>query len=311
MIKAGVIGVGYLGRFHAQKYRDIDTVELAGVYDSNTDRAREIAAECGCDFFTDVDELLEKTDLLSIATPAATHYEVALRALKAGKHCLVEKPFTRTLQEARDLMKVADSKGLVIQIGHLERFNTVTSRSYSLIKEPRFAECHRLAQFTARSTDIDVILDLMIHDIDLVLAVFGDKITEVDAAGVPVLTDKIDIAHAKLVFDNGAMVNLTASRISNKAVRKMRIFQRYSYIGLDYQKGEIEVFERLGGEGNYRINGRVLPLGTTDAIRAEIISFIDCVENNKKPVVGAENALKALEVAQRVISGIEKRMDLI
>ncbi|MFH1223301.1 MAG: Gfo/Idh/MocA family oxidoreductase [Pseudomonadota bacterium] len=311
MLKAGVIGVGHLGRFHAQKYVQLDGVELAGVYDIDPERAKLVADECRTKVFNSVQELLRNINLVSIATPSANHFEAALAALQAGVHCLIEKPFTRTVEEAEKLIAAAEEKNLKIQIGHLERFNTVVSESASYIKAPRFIECQRLAPFTARSTDINVVLDLMIHDIDLVLGIVDSEITEIDAVGVPVLTDKIDIAHAKLIFKNGVMANLTASRISQKVFRKMRIFQRYRYIGLDFQKGDVEVFERVEKNGTYSIEGKVMPFENTDALKKEIESFIDCVKNNKTPVVTSQDALKALVVAHKIIDKMKQRMEVL
>jgi len=311
MLKAGVIGVGHLGKFHAQKYSELDDVELVGVYDLDPARAKLVADELKTKSFTTIGELLNNVDLVSIATPATSHFETAKAALEAGVHCLIEKPFTRTVEEAEKLMRIAKEKGLKIQIGHLERFSTVVSESASFIKAPRFIECQRLAPFTARSTDISVILDLMIHDIDLVLGIVNSEIVEIDAVGVPVLTDKIDIAHAKLVFKNGVMANLTSSRISQKVFRKMRIFQRYSYVGLDFQKSEVEVFERIEKDGAYTIAGKTMPFGNADPLKKEVESFIDCVKNNKTPVVTADDALKAIVVAHKIIEKINKRMEVL
>ncbi|MCX6113471.1 MAG: Gfo/Idh/MocA family oxidoreductase [Proteobacteria bacterium] len=274
MLRAGVIGVGHLGRFHAQKYTSIDGVQLMGVYDLNSDRAKLVADECKTKAFDTIAELLKNVDIVSIATPATVHFESARQALEAGVHCLIEKPFTRTVDEANKLMDIAKCKNVKIQIGHLERFNTVISEGYSFIKNPRFIEANRLAPFTARSTDIDVILDLMIHDIDLILGIMkGSEVTEIDAIGVPVLTDKVDIAHAKLVFSNGAMANLSASRISNKV--------------------------------------KMIPLEYPDALRKEIESFINAVKTNKEPVVTAMDAFNALVIAHKIIDKINKRMETI
>ncbi len=307
-LKAGVIGVGHLGRYHAQKYQSIEGVDLVGVYDIDPTRAQLVADECGTKVFTDLEDLLKKLDIVSIATPATDHFNSAAKALEAGVHCLIEKPFTRTVEEARKLITLAKKKEVKIQIGHLERFNTVILHGSSLLKNPRFIESSRLAPFSARSTDIDVILDLMVHDIDLVLGIVGSPVAEIDAIGVPVLTDKVDIAHAKLVFENGAMANLNASRISTKVFRKMRVFQRFSYVGLDFQKAEIEVFERIEKDGAYKIEGRTMPLGTTDSLRTEIESFITCVRDNTDPVVTADDALKTLIIAHKIKENIEKRM---
>jgi predicted dehydrogenase len=312
MMKAGVIGVGHLGRFHAQKYASIDGVQLTGVYDLDPERAKLVAEECKTKAYPSISELLKDVDLVSIATPAMVHFEPAREALEKGVHCLIEKPFTKTLDEAKILMGIAEKKNVKIQIGHLERFNTVVAEGHPLLKDPRFIEANRLAPFTARSTDIDVILDLMIHDIDLVLGIMkGHEVTEIEAIGVPVLTDKVDIAHAKLIFSNGAMANLNASRISHKVFRKMRVFQKFCYVGLDFQKGEVEVFERVAKDGKYNIDGKVMPLGTTDALRKEIEAFIKSVKDNTEPVVTAMDAYKALEIAHKIIEKINKRMDMI
>ncbi len=310
-LKAGVIGVGHLGRYHAQKYQAIDGVELVGVYDLDPERSKLVAEECVTRAFTDVEGLLKELDIVSIATPASNHFDSASKALEADVHCLIEKPFARTVEDARKLITLAKKKNVKIQIGHLERFNTVILHGSSLLKNPRFIESSRLAPFTARSTDIDVILDLMIHDIDLVLGIVGSPVAEIDAIGVPVLTDKVDIAHAKLVFENGAMANLNASRISTKVFRKMRVFQHFCYVGLDFQKAEIEVFERIEKDGTYKIDGRTMPLGTTDSLRTEIESFVNCVRDNTEPVVTADDALKTLIIAHKIKENIDKRMETL
>lgn len=309
MLKAGVVGVGHLGRFHAQKYASIDGVELVGVYDLNPERAKIVADECKTKVFENISELLDKVDLISIATPATNHYDSAKQALLKGVHCLIEKPFTRTVEEAKELMEFAKTGKAKIQIGHLERFNTVMIGSAGLFKDPRFIECQRLAPFSARSTDINVILDLMIHDIDLVLGIVNSKVVDIDAIGVPVLTDKVDIAHAKIEFENGVMANLTASRISQKVFRKMRLFQKYSYVGLDFQKGDVEVFERINKDGSFSIEGKTMPFGSTDALRAEIESFVTSVRDNTPVAVTAKDALLALETAHKIISKINLRME--
>ena len=311
MLRAGVIGVGHLGRFHAQKYASIEGVKLCGVYDLSPERAELVAGECNTTVYRTVEELLSNVDLVSIATPATTHYEVAKQALEAGIHCLVEKPFTRTVEEAETLIKIAQAKKLILQVGHLERFNIVVSEGSGLIKDPKFIECQRIAPFTARSTDISVILDLMIHDIDLVLSIVKAGIKDIDAVGVPVLTDKIDIAHARIVFENNVMANFTASRISQKVFRKMRVFQPFCYVGLDFQKGEVEVFERVKKDDKYSISGGVKPFGPTDALKKEIESFVDCVVTGKKPVVGAEDATKALDVAHKIIQKIKDKTEVL
>jgi len=311
MLKAGVIGVGHLGRFHAQKYAAIDGVKLVGVYDLSPERAKLVADELGVAVYNTIDDLLKEVDLVSIATPAITHFEVAHKTLEAGVHCLVEKPFTRTVQEAETLIKLSKDKKRVLQVGHLERFNIVISEGAGLIKDPKFIECQRIAPFTARSTDISVILDLMIHDIDIVLSLVKSGIKDIDAVGVPVLTDKIDIAHARIVFDNNVLVNFTASRISQKVFRKMRIFQPYSYVGLDFQKGEVEVFERVKQGDKYSISGGVQPFGPTDALKKEIESFVECVVEGKAPVVGAEDATKALDIAHRIIKKIKDKTEVL
>ncbi len=309
MLRAGVIGVGHLGRFHTQKYASIEGVTLAGVYDVNIERAKLVADECKTKVFETIDALLDNVDLISIATPATNHYATAMQALKKGVHCLIEKPFTRTVDEAKGLMQAAHASGAKIQIGHLERFNTAMVGGAGLFKDPRFIECQRLAPFSARSTDINVILDLMIHDIDLVLGIVKSPIISIDAIGVPVLTDKVDIAHATLEFENGVMANLTASRISQKVFRKMRLFQRYSYVGLDFQKGDVEVFERINKDGAFSIEGKTMPFGSTDALKTEIEAFVCSVRDNTPVAVSAEDALLALETAHKIISKINIRME--
>jgi predicted dehydrogenase len=247
-LRAGVIGVGYLGRFHAQKYAALENVDLVGVADVSRERAEKVAAEVGTTAFTNYGELLAQVDLVSIVVPTQHHFPVAKECLEAGCHILLEKPVTQTVAEADELIRMAADRHLVFQVGHLERFNPAILALRGVLKNPLFIESHRLAPFKTRGTDVNVVLDLMIHDIDIILNMVPSTVKVVNSVGVPVLSNEVDIANARLQFENGCVANVTASRASREAMRKIRIFQSDAYISIDYQERKIAIF-RKGGEG--------------------------------------------------------------
>jgi len=303
-LRAGVIGVGYLGRFHAQKYAALENVELVGVADVSRERAEEVAAEVGTTAFTDYGELLAQVDLVSIVVPTQHHFPVAKECLAAGCHILLEKPVTQTVAEADELIRMAAERHLVFQVGHLERFNPAIMALKGVLKSPLFIESHRLAPFKTRGTDVNVVLDLMIHDIDIILNMVPSSVKLVNSVGVPVLSNEVDIANARLQFENGCVANVTASRVSREAMRKIRIFQPDAYISIDYQERKISIF-RKGDEGfpipglpNVTMEEKSFEQG--DALLTEITAFVDAVSAGSAPPVTGEDGKRALELALQI-----------
>ncbi len=310
-LRAAVVGVGYLGRFHAQKYAAIDGVELVAVADPGEAARHAVARETGSEAVADWRSLLGRVDLVSIATPTPFHHAVARAFLESGAHVLVEKPVTTTVAEARELIAVAHAHGRVLQVGHLERFNPAVLALEGLLTRPRFLESHRLAPFKTRGTDVSVVLDLMIHDIDLVQHLVGQPLVEVSAVGAQVFSDDIDIANARLTFADGCVANVTASRVSLKMERKLRIFQDDAYLSLDLQQKILTVIRKratASETGILALDGQGLPPVSIDernyeqgdALLLEIEAFIDSVRHGKPPVVSGEDGLRALETAIRI-----------
>jgi len=305
MLKVGVIGVGYLGQFHAEKYAQLPEVELVGVMDIKKERAKEVANRFQCIAFDSLESLLKEIEAVSIVVPTKSHYEVASICLNEGKHVLLEKPMTETLKQADDLIALAQKKGVVFQIGHLERFNPAVIALFKYLKNPLFIESHRLGFSLERGIDVDVILDLMIHDLDIVLTAVNANVVEIRAVGVPVVSDKIDIANVRLEFENGCVANLTASRISGKGMRKIRFFQKDAYFSLDYTKKELVIVKRKQD---------FLPFSYEclhfegDQLKEEIISFIKAIKDNKPPVVSAQDGRRALALALDINQHIQKRL---
>lgn len=302
-VRAAVIGVGYLGRFHAQKYAALESVELVGVVDADESRARAVAEEVGTTAFTDHGALLDRVDVVSIVVPTRFHHAVAAECLNRGVHVLVEKPITTTLEEADDLIRLAAEQDLVLQVGHLERFNAAVRGLAELVGTPMFIESNRLAPFNPRGADVSVVLDLMIHDIDIIQSLVRSPLEKIDASGVGVLTNEIDIANARLGFANGCVANVTASRVSLKTERKMRFFQRDTYVSVDFQERTLAVFQKGEGEmypGVPNITSSQYSLDQQDPLREEIAAFIASVRNNTTPLVTGEDGLRALETAIRI-----------
>lgn len=302
-VRVAVIGAGHLGSIHARIYKETPGCVLAGVCDTDTARLKEAQATLGVAGVIDYRELFGKTDCVSIAVPTALHYRIASDCLEQGIHCLVEKPFTATLREADALIKKARKKKLILQVGHVERFNSAFSAAQKLITEPRFIECHRLSPFPHRSLDIGVVLDLMIHDIDIVLGLVGSAPRRVEATGVNVLTPFEDIANARLTFRNGCVANLTASRVSDEVMRKIRIFQESTYISLDYKEARACLYQKKG----LSIIKEDLPIEKEQPLQKELGSFIRCVARNEEPLVSGEVAREALAVALEVRARIWPR----
>lgn len=303
-LKAAVIGVGYLGRFHAQKFQSNPDVDLIGVVDADAARAAEIAAEVDCKAFTDYRDVLPQVDLVSIVVPTQFHFAVAKDCFEAGCHVLLEKPITQTVAEAESLIALADSKGLVFQVGHLERFNPAVMALDGVLQNPQFIESHRLAPFKPRGTDVNVVLDLMIHDIDILLSMVKHPMKTVNSVGVPVLSDEVDIANARLQFENGCVANVTASRASRDTMRKMRIFQQDAYISIDFQSRKISIYRKkkglslIPGLPNVNVEERTFEQG--DALKDEIYAFVDAVSHGTPPIVSGEDGKRALEVAIQI-----------
>ena len=302
MLKTAVIGIGYLGRFHAQKYSGITDSELIGVVDVDPESAQNIADELEVPFYTDYHEVLDKADAVSIVVPTVLHYETAKAFLKNGVHVLLEKPFAANIEEAEELEQLSKKMNVRLQIGHLERFNPVFTEFQQLIDQPKFIENIRIAPFPKRGTDVDVILDLMIHDIDLVMAVVGEYPESVEGTGVNIITSTTDLANARLRFPSGCIADLTASRVSDKAERKMRIFQSGLYLSLDYGTGQARKLqvdpEAVPDPDTLRPESYQLEKG--DALLAEIESFISVVREGKKPKVTGQDGLNAMRVAWQI-----------
>ncbi len=296
-VRAAVIGVGYLGRFHAQKYAAMDDVDLAGVVDTDVARAREIAREVGARPFTACGDLPDDIEAVSIAVPTTAHAEVAIPFLERGVAVLLEKPISARLDEARSIIDAAVRGGAKLQIGHLERFNPALLKLSDSIKNPMFIEAHRISPFKVRGTDVDVVLDIMIHDIDIILSLVASPIQSVEAVGVPVLTDAVDIANARVRFESGCIANITASRVSADTMRKIRMFQSNAYISIDFAKAAVDVYTL---EENRQISHNHLAMSESDALASEIRSFVDAVRGLAEVRVDGIAGLRAIEVAHAI-----------
>jgi predicted dehydrogenase len=292
-LRVGVIGVGHLGSIHARIYHQLETCSLTGICDSNPDRLQAVAHELHVPGFTDFRELLDTVDAVSVAVPTMHHHAVSHECLRRGIHILVEKPFTLTLREADSLIRHARRKKLILQVGHIERFNAAFAATLQLIKEPKFIECHRLSPFPHRSLDVGAVLDIMIHDIDIVLGLVNSPLRRIDAVGVNVLTRFEDIANARLSFRNGCVANLTASRVSDDTMRRIRIFQEDTYISLDYKEARASVYRRDKGA----ISKHELPIEKEQPLQKELAAFVDCVRHHHTPLVSGPVARQALAVA--------------
>jgi len=308
-LRCAVVGAGYLGRFHAQKYSGLARCELVGIADPAAGARERIAAELGVAVHADYRDLLGRVDAVSVATPTTLHHAVARDFLEAGAHVLVEKPITVTAAEARELIAIAAERGRVLQVGHLERFNPVIVAAAGELSGPRFIESNRLAPFKARGTDVSVVLDLMIHDIDLIEDIVRSPIATIDAVGAPVFTDEIDIANARIRFENGCVADVTASRISLKSERKLRVFQADAYLSIDLQQKLLTIVRRpavieAGVMPSVAVEERSFDQG--DALLSEIEAFLDAIEQGGRPVVSGEDGLRALETATRIAALVER-----
>lgn len=302
-IRTAVIGVGYLGKFHAQKYSDLKNSKLLAVVDKEFDIAQEVATDVGCNVCTDYHDLLGKVDAVSIVVPTNLHYQIAADFLQHKTHVLVEKPITTTIEQADQLIELAKANNRILQVGHLERFNPAILAIEKEISQIRFIESHRLAPYNPRGTEVSVVLDLMIHDIDIILDIVGSTVEKIDASGTPVLSNDIDIANARIVFKNGCVANVTASRVSNKTDRKMRIFQNDAYLSVDFQNRELATYKKGDGEmypGVPNIDIQKDTFDKSDALKSEIEHFLNCIETNSTPKVTGQDAKRALQTAIQI-----------
>jgi predicted dehydrogenase len=305
-LRAAVVGVGYLGRFHALKYAAHPEVDLVAVVDVDADRCRAVATEVGTEPIFDHRELTGRVDCVSVAVNTQHHFAVARDLLLAGIDVLVEKPITTTVADGQALLELAVRGARVLQVGHLERFNPAIRAIEGLVKQPRFIECQRLAPFTERGTDVDVVLDVMIHDIDLLLAMVPSPLRAVEAVGVPVLSGSVDIANARLSFANGCIANVTASRVSLKRERKFRIFQGDAYLSVDFDQCQVRICRReIQAGGRAALSFEQIEVIPGDALAAEIAAFVQAVKARETPPVTGWDGLRALEVAHVVRESVE------
>jgi predicted dehydrogenase len=315
MIKIGVLGAGHLGKIHIRLLKEIEKYQLIGFYDSNIAAAQLVEKEFGIKHFDSIESILEQVDAVDIVTPTITHYDCASKAIKKSKHIFIEKPVTNTIEEAKSLIGLSKEANVKVQVGHVERFNPAFIAARDYCSNPMFIETHRLAQFNPRGTDVSVVLDLMIHDIDIILSVVKSNIKRISASGVAVVSESPDIANARIEFDNGCVANLTASRISMKNMRKSRFFQKDAYISVDFLDKKVDVIRLKNIEGEvdplavtidlangskqiYFENPTILP---TNAIKMELDAFACSVMNNTTPLVSIDDGYKALDVAYRII----------
>jgi predicted dehydrogenase len=307
-LRVGVVGVGYLGRFHAQKYAALPGISLVAVVDTNADRAAEIAQEFQTTAHTEYRPLFGQVDCVSIAVPTQYHHSVAQDFLSHGVDVLVEKPLTATASEGQQLVELAARHSRILQVGHLERFNPALRSLTGILTAPRFIECHRVAPFVERGTDVDVVRDLMIHDLDVILSLVRSPVTSIEAFGVPVLTPEPDIANARLRFASGCIANVTASRVALKRERKMRVFQPDTYLVVDYGEHRIRICRREPGSQPGALPNLIFEereVGGEDALEEEIRAFLQAVRERSQPVVSGHDGLQALEMAERIIGCLE------
>ncbi|MBK9399348.1 MAG: Gfo/Idh/MocA family oxidoreductase [Bacteroidetes bacterium] len=322
MLKVGVLGAGHLGKIHLRQILElIDIYELVGFYDPDPITSEKVSQELGVRNFKTMEELIEKVEVVDVVTPTVNHYECASKALRMSRHVFIEKPLANTLQESKDLIRLAKEADMKVQIGHVERFNPAFKAAIPYLYQPMFIETHRLAQFNPRGTDVSVVLDLMIHDIDIVLSVVRSSVKKISTSGVAVVSDTPDIANARIEFDNGCVANLTASRISLKNMRKTRFFQRDAYISVDFLKKSTEVVRLKEVEGDPDPLAVLLEMGEgkpvkqiyfenpgvedTNAIREELRSFAEAIVEDKTPKVSIDDGYAALNVAYQVIDKLK------
>lgn len=310
-VRCAVVGVGYLGRFHAQKYQLLEDAELVGVCDASADRAREVAQELKVAAFSDYRDLIGQVDAVTIASTTRTHFELAKFFLEHGVHVNVEKPMTVTIDEGEELVRLAKQKNLKLQVGHVERFNSALQSAQSKLGKPLFIECHRLAPFKPRGVDVDVVLDLMIHDLDVILSLVKSPVKSVSAVGTPVLTKLVDIANARIEFESGTIANVTASRVSVSSTRKFRVFQQPQYLSIDFGSGEVNLTTKTGEwvDDQVPLSFENWNLEKGDALLEETRAFVRSVKSDEPVVVSGEDGLVALRLAIEIQKDIEKRLE--
>lgn len=311
-VKTAVIGAGHLGNYHCQKMVSIENAELVALCDLDEEKAKAKAKEYNCQAFTDYKSLVDHVDAVLVATSTPSHYEIAKFFIENKKHVFLEKPITETVSQAEELCELAQKMDVKLQVGHVERFNPALVEAQKKLKKPLFIEVHRLAPFKPRSTDVDVVLDLMIHDLDVVMNLMDSPITQVSAVGTPVITPHVDIANARLEFESGAVANLTASRVSQTAKRKFRVFQETQYLSIDFGTGELNLTTKTGEWENFEedmpLSFDAWELEKGDALLSEDQSFIDCIQKNETPIVSGVQALNALKVAEKIRDEIGQRL---
>jgi len=317
MLKVGIFGVGHLGKFHLNNWKQIPGIEIVGFFDPNNDNAKAVEAEYGLKRYMDEEALIKATDIIDVVTPTHLHFPVCEMAIKMGKHVFVEKPMANTIEEGKAIMEMVKEAGVKLQVGHVERFNPAFTALKDITLNPSFIEVHRLAQFNPRGTEVSVILDLMIHDIDIILSIVKSSVKQISASGVAVLTDTPDIANVRIEFNNGCVANLTSSRISMKKMRKIRLFQKDAYIGIDFLEKNTEIIklkkpdeedafsfdiETHQGTKTISIANPVVENG--NAILAELTSFVHAIQNDEPTVVSEIDGFLAMEVAHQILEKI-------
>jgi predicted dehydrogenase len=324
MLKVGVFGVGHLGKFHLNNWKEIEGTRIVGFFDPNNEAAKQVSEEYGLKRFMDEDKLMDACDIIDVVVPTDRHFEVCMAAIRKGKHVFVEKPLTNSIQTAKDLVNMVREANIKFQVGHVERFNPAYLAIKDMDLNPMFIEVHRLAQFNPRGTEVSVILDLMIHDIDIILSLIKSDVKHISASGVAVMTETPDIANVRIEFNNGCVANLTSSRISMKKMRKMRLFQKDAYIGIDFleKKTEIIKLKQPGDENVFSFdiatpNGKKTiaianpPVQQSNAILLELQSFVQAINNNTPTVVSEIDGLLAMEVAHEIVKKINNTNILV
>ena len=317
MLKVGVFGVGHLGKFHLNNWKEIEGVKLVGFFDPHTETAKQVAEEYGIKRFTDADKLIDACDIVDVVTPTDQHYGVCMNAIRKGKHVFVEKPLAATIKEGRDIVNIVKEAGVKVQVGHIERFNPAYLAIKKLPLNPMFIEVHRLAQFNPRGTEVSVIMDLMIHDIDIILSLVKSDVKNISASGVAVITDTPDIANVRIEFNNGCVANLTSSRISMKKMRKMRLFQKDAYIGVDFLEKKTEIiklkqpddqhvfsFDIETQQGKKTIAIATPSIEANNAMKTELEAFVYAINHQQPTIVSEIDGFLAMEVGHRILDKI-------
>ncbi len=324
MLKVGVFGVGHLGKFHLNNWKEIEGTKLVGFFDPHNETAKEVSEQYGLKRFTDAEKLIDACDIIDVITPTDRHFEVCMQAVRKGKHVFVEKPMAATVKEGRDLVKMVREANVKLQVGHIERFNPAYLSIKKMALQPMFIEVHRLAQFNPRGTEVSVIMDLMIHDIDIILSIVKSDVKNIYASGVSVITDTPDIANVRIEFNNGCVANLTSSRISMKKMRKMRLFQKDAYIGVDFLEKKTEIIKLKQPEDTQvfsfdietRQGKKTIAIATpsiepSNAMKDELTSFVDAIRNQQPVQVSEIDGLMAMEVGHRIMEKINLTPSLL